>query len=159
MKNKHNERRLQSQEEAADLGEGELPAEDEDTVALDEAPAAAEDDDGCEDEFSTERKRYDFKIDGRRYYIRELNGLGRDNYLNSMRDRTKYVDGKPAGVRDFKGLTADLLKLCMLEADTKRLVSVNFIQSLPSSLQTKLFNKARDLSGLGKEAEEEAKND
>lgn len=95
----------------------------------------------------------------KKYILRELSGEVRDKYLASMADRMKYDDkGKPSGVKNFHGLQASLLSLCLINEEGKT-VSVMDLQKFPASVQSALFEKANELSALNKEGQEEAKNE
>lgn len=118
-----------------------------------------------DDNFVLERREYRFTLEDpethekKKYMIREANGLGRDAYLQCVNNRSRFVDGRPAGLKDVKGLYADLLTKTMIDLETGELVTERFVQALPSSVQTTLFNKSKNLSGLGDEDAEKVKND
>jgi hypothetical protein len=106
-------------------------------------------------------KEWSFKIDGRSHLIRELDGDDRAKYLDSVSSRVKINNqGKPIGMTTFKGLETGLLKLCLYEDDA--LVPEKTMAKWPSSLLSRLFDVASDLSGLNEAAkkrlQEEAKN-
>jgi len=114
------------------------------------------------EEYSLTLKERSFKIDGRVHVIRELDGTERGKYLNSVSSRVKSnTQGKPVGMTTFDGLETSLLKLCLYEGDT--LVPEKTMSKWPSSLLSKLFDVASDLSGLNeaakKKLQEDAKND
>jgi hypothetical protein len=109
-------------------------------------------------EYSDEFKSLPIKISGRDYTLKEIDGTQRDAYLNDMASRMKFEDGKPAGIKNFTGLQSKLLSMCLFDPDGKP-VPQAVINKWPSSLQAALFDEARKLSGLDKEAGEEAKND
>src|SRR5690606_1747028 len=96
----------------------------------------------------------------RSYTVRELSGKERDEYLTetSKRFRTDQ-SGKAIGVRDFDGLQSSLLVRCMTDDETNKLVTVNFLAGLPARIQEDLYERARKISKLNKEAKAEAKND
>lgn len=94
----------------------------------------------------------------KRYILRELTGDERDSWLQEMSARTgKHPDGSPK-VKNFKGLQASLLKFCLLTEEREK-VGVEKIQKWPARVQSKLFEKAQELSGLDQGAEDEAGND
>lgn len=119
--------------------------------------------------FDTERKTWKFHLmlpnesgvkEKTPFMLREMNGLGRDAYLTAISNRAKYVKGQAQGVKDFKGIHADLLTRTMVDLRTNRLVTEEFLnQHVPSSVDAKLFKKAKELCGLGDEEEEKEKND
>lgn len=113
--------------------------------------------------FELELKEQQVELDGDLFTIFELTGKQRDEYLNSVSQRVNYVNGKAAGMKNLTGLQSSLIALC-LKDEAGKSVKETDIQQYPSSVQTKLFEIAQELSGLGKEedpekAEEEAKND
>lgn len=92
--------------------------------------------------------------------MRELDGRQRDAYLNSLARRMKT--GKGGQVRDFSGLYANLISRCLIDRETREpRFKEDQIQAFPSSVQSALFKKAQEISGLGDDdaAEAEAKND
>lgn len=97
------------------------------------------------------------------YVLVELDGTQRDAYLNAVAARMKTdATGKPAGVKNFTGLQADLLSrsLYTTEADgSRKQVDVKTIQAWPARVQAALHKKAKALSALDDEADEKAGND
>jgi hypothetical protein len=96
------------------------------------------------------------------YLLTELDGRERDNYLNGLSKRvTSGVNGKTK-VSNFDGLQAALLVVCMREqlADGQtRKLKPEEVQAWPARVQTLLFEKAKAMSGLDDDAEDDAKND
>jgi hypothetical protein len=93
------------------------------------------------------------------FLMKDLTGTDRDAYLNKIAGKVKMdSDGKPTGVKDFTGLHADLLALCMFDESGAK-VDKKIIQEWPSTLQMDLFEEAQKLCGLDKKADETAKND
>ena len=70
-------------------------------------------------------------------------------------------DGKAAGIKTFNGFQADLLTASLYDSNGDP-ATADFIESLPSSTQQNLFNRAQELSGVEtneeKDNEKEAKN-
>ena len=101
-------------------------------------------------------------VDGedRKYELRELLGRERDNFLNLLGEQTKYIDGKPAGLKDYRGMHATLLTQCLFDEKGK-VVKKEFVQGLPARITTALFNAAQEMSALSnvEAAEAAAKND
>ena len=94
------------------------------------------------------------------YTLRELTGDQRDVYLDSMKDRFKLsASGEVSAVTNFKGLHNSLLKLCLIDDETGKVVSEEELKKLPSTTTTALFDAATKLSALDKDAKKEAKND
>lgn len=88
------------------------------------------------------------------YYLKELTGSERNNFLTSQAKRAK---GKDKDVKDFTGACSELLTLCLYDPQN-RLVPAKEIDSWPSEMQMDLFLKAITLSGLDKKGEDDAKN-
>lgn len=114
------------------------------------------------EDYSLELKEHQLKINGKLHTIRELDGVDRAKYLNSVSSRVKVNNqGKPVGMTTFDGLETSLLKLCLYDGD--ELVSEKVMARWPASLLSKFFDIASDLSGLNEAAkkrmQEEAKND
>jgi len=110
-------------------------------------------------ELSLDRNELPVKLSGKtgtkNYVLREMDGNQRDAYLSEMQKHMELQDGKVI-VTNYKGLHAMLLSLCLYEKD--ELVPVDVIQSLPSTAQGKLFEKAQILNGLNLN-EAQVKND
>lgn len=95
------------------------------------------------------------------YVLRELDGKGRDLYMDDVAPRMKYEKGQPAGIKSMAGMKSKLISLSLHVKATGAKVSEDVVQNWPSSVQEALFKKAQELSGLGDEskaAQEAAKN-
>ena len=95
----------------------------------------------------------------RTLFLLELDGLARDKYLNSLK---RAMTADEERIKSFIGLQSNLLKRCLYEETGEgelELLSEEEIQSFPSGTQSALFDAARKLSGLDKEAEDTAGND
>lgn len=95
------------------------------------------------------------------YTIKELDGIQKGKYLNSMGSRVILNDqAKVVGFKDYGGLESSLLCLCLYDGEI--LVDKKTIESWPSTVLTSLFEIAQELSGLNedskKKLEDEAKN-
>lgn len=89
--------------------------------------------------------------------LREMTGAERDQWLNGMAGRMRVdAQGNPVGVAKFDGLQADLIALCLYQADTR--VPKSQIVGYPASVQTELFKICQEINSLGDKAREEAKN-
>lgn len=99
------------------------------------------------------------RIDGKIYAVKEMTGAQRDRWLTQMGNRMKTdADGKPTGIREFDGVQAGLISLCLYDGDVP--VPVNVIQSWPAKAQNQLFKLCQEVNGLGDEQNvEAAKND
>lgn len=108
----------------------------------------------------------------RGYVLQELDGSGRDAYMNDTAGRMRIgPDGRPQGIKNFNGLQASLIHRSLFEAELEeqgdeiiiksigKQVDIKVISSWPSGTQQELFDAAQQLSGLGKNAQQEAKND
>lgn len=98
------------------------------------------------------------KIGDEDYVLVELNGLERDTYLNDVGGRMRTgPDGKPTGVKNFKGMQAALLTASLKKVipDGKRqVVTANTIQGWRAKVISKLFDLAKELSDIGNETPE-----
>lgn len=113
-------------------------------------------------EFSLTLKTQEVTIDDKTYTIKELDGLQKGKYLNSMGSRIVLNDlGKVVGFKDYAGMETTLLALCLFN-DANILVDSKTMQAWPSSVLGGLFDIAQEVSGLNekgkKQIEEEAKN-
>ena len=88
------------------------------------------------------------------YTLRKLTGDGLSDYLN--RQRVK-VDAKHGNLKEFSGLFSDLLSRCLFDPKGD-LVPAKVINSWPSDMGMDIYKRALKLNGMGKNAEEEAKN-
>lgn len=99
-------------------------------------------------------------VDGspKSFVLRELNGRGRDEYLNEMGGRMKFnAEGKTEGLSDYRNLMSGLLSQCLYDEENK-LVDEKTLQEYPASVLSDLFDAAQELSALDKGAAKEAKN-
>lgn len=106
--------------------------------------------------FSTKRKSQIIPIEGedgveRNYMLVELNGTGRDAYLNTLNKRIR-IEGKEqtTHIREFTGMCSDLLSMCLLGPDSRPVPAAE-INDWPASMQMELFKMAQEMSGLDKE--------
>ena len=93
------------------------------------------------------------------YILREMDGTSRDQYLSFVGGR---MSGDEAGkISNFEGIQANLLHACIFKVvgDKETRVPIGTIQKFPSRIVTALFDKAKEISGMDDEAEEEAGND
>lgn len=105
-------------------------------------------------------QRVPVTIDGNDYTIVELTGEERDNFLNLLAGRTKFDSkGNPSGIKDSKGIQANLISKGLIDNETNKKVSLLVIQGWSASTQMKLFKRIHSLSGLGEDAKEKAKNE
>ena len=104
------------------------------------------------------------------YVMKELMGGGRSKYFNEMSARMKFnKEGEPTGITNYDGLDASLLCKVMFPAkldDENTILSVEekpvpkaVVDTWPSRIIESLLERAKRLSGLGKKAEEDSKND
>ena len=109
--------------------------------------------------FELKLKQQDVELSKEKYTIFELTGRQRDEYLNNVSQRVKYVNGVATGMSNLTGLQSSLLAMCLKDEDGK-LVKESVIQDFPGSVQSQLFTIAQKLSGLDQaEKIEEVKND
>ena len=96
------------------------------------------------------------------YILREMDGAARDSYLSFIGKRMKSNEAGDATVTNFDGLQANMLHSCLfrINDDGKEVrVPTGTIQKFPSRVIGALFEKAKAISGMDDEAEEEAGND
>ena len=108
--------------------------------------------------FELERQTLPVTIGGEEYMLFELDGKGRDKYLNNVGGRVRTdKEGKPAGVKNFDGLEASLIAASLKRKENGEWVDVPAatIQSWPARVVSGLFKAAKELSALGEEEGEE----
>jgi hypothetical protein len=91
--------------------------------------------------------------------MREMLGPGRAKYLNKVQARIKIAGGQAAGMTTFEGMNADLLEMCLFDAETQQPVKRAEIETWPAGMQEQMFKQAQRLNALNKQAVEDAKND
>jgi hypothetical protein len=111
--------------------------------------------------FSLKRKSLVIVLEGEsgeeRVTMRDLSGAQRNKWLTSMGDRIKFgPNGKPQGFKTFDGLHSSLLTMCLSRDGVP--IAREEIEEWPAEVQSKLFDKARELSGLDSEAAEDLGN-
>jgi len=97
----------------------------------------------------------------KRYVLKELTGDQRAEYNDSFDITVKTVDGKPQAVagENFKLLSGkDFLALCLYDEEDK-LVPPETIGKFPATVVDSLHKEALELSGMDKEALDNAKNE
>lgn len=94
-----------------------------------------------------------------RYYVKEMSGAQRDEYLNKTAQKSRLDDkGDVVGLKDYKGLYSNLLSFCLYDADGK-LVGESKIQEWPDAAQKALYEMANELNGMSKTASEGQEGD
>lgn len=79
--------------------------------------------------------------------LREMTASDRDEYLTELRKRVQVgKDGEATGVRDFKGLQADLVHACLFRSGER--VPKDEIQGWPASAVTSIYQAAQQLNKL-----------
>ena len=111
-------------------------------------------------EISLTLKERKINIGGVLHTVKEMTGTKRDKWMKDMSDRMKTdATGKAVGVKNFDGLHASLIALCLFDADDKP-VPEKSIKEWPASAQTAVFEVCQEINGLGGDENEEAvKND
>jgi hypothetical protein len=90
---------------------------------------------------------------GRDYVLMELDGAGRDAYLDEMGKRSKVQGGQVVGLTNFKGLQAFLLAMCLRQVapdGTYQPIKSDTIQRWPSPTVNGLYQAAMEMNGLNK---------
>jgi len=109
--------------------------------------------------FSTNRQEVPIVIDEKKYILRELTSEDKDKYLTSMGGKMLFnKEGDVTSITDYTDLHANLVALTLFD-ENGVLVSLDAIHKYPSRMVTALYEKAQEISGLGKEAKEKAKKD
>ncbi len=97
-------------------------------------------------------------IENKKYILREASGAAACSYRNAMIECTQLgPDGKPTKLKGIANVEPLLVSLCLFDDKNKR-VPVATIQSWPSRIQKTLFDKAKEISELGEEEEEDIKS-
>lgn len=114
--------------------------------------------------FSLEREEIPVRVGDVDYVLIELDGKERDRYLQDVGKRIRTNrEGNAAGVKNFDGMQAFLVSLSLKKeagGGDREDVPVTTIQKWPAKVVSALFDKARELSALGKEeGEDEEGND
>lgn len=106
--------------------------------------------------FTTKTKTVPVELNGEVYSLVEMTGLLRDEYLDTTKDRFKFNnEGKAAGISSFSGMQAELI-VRTLKDGKGNFVSVDFVQSLPCTVTSALFDAAQELNNLGSKDEGKA---
>jgi hypothetical protein len=93
------------------------------------------------------------------YSLNEMTGVQRDEYLNDTASRMKFdPKGQAQGVKDFKGMQAKLISLCLTKGSGGAAVTVETINGWPATVVSALFKEAQKINALEAEKEEPAKN-
>ncbi len=94
------------------------------------------------------------------YYLKELIGLERDDYMSEMGDKVRYSKkGEFLGMKSFDGLNSSLLCRTLYYTETNETVGETTLQNMPAQVLAEMFEISQAMSGLKKEAEEEAGED
>jgi len=97
------------------------------------------------------------------YELREMRAADRDTYLDTVSDRLRLdANGKPAGIKKFDGMQADLVSRCLFSKADGKPVKRDIIQGWPSSVVQGLYSEAQKLNKLNVDEEKvvgEAKKD
>lgn len=95
------------------------------------------------------------------YYLHELSGAGRREYLALLRECSEVVptgDGKVTTIiRDISKLSLKLVTLSLYTEEGKP-VGAEFVERLPAETISGLDDLIKDLSGLTAKSREEIKN-
>lgn len=90
--------------------------------------------------------------------MREMVASARDSYLDRLSSRMRYDnDGKPAGIKKFEGMQAELLASCLFRKEGGKAVTSADIQGWPASVVSDLFKAAQELNHLNERVAEAPK--
>src|SRR5262245_53402741 len=82
------------------------------------------------------------------YELRELSGDARDEYVQDTGNRVRFgADGKPAGLKDFKGMQAKLISMSLFDAQGKN-VPAKEINNWPATIVSALYKECQKISAL-----------
>lgn len=87
-------------------------------------------------------------IGGEEYILREISGDAAVRYDNARIACTVYEDGKMVRMVGLADLEPMLVSLCLFMRDGKTHVSETTIRSWPSRVQSALYARAREVSGM-----------
>lgn len=100
-----------------------------------------------------------------KFTLVEMDGAQRDEYLNDSAARMEIVPGETddkgnprTRIKDYKGLHAKLLTICMV-SELGKPPTLAEVQSWPAAVQSQLYKEAQKLNRLDEKKEEEAKKD
>jgi len=114
--------------------------------------------------FKTKRQEIPVEMEGEdgeieKYILREMGGKMRATYVEGLASNLRFgPKGNAIGLKSFKGLESNLLKLTLFNPEDKA-VTVEEIDELPSSVVEALFSESQTLNGLDKQGIDDAKND
>lgn len=96
------------------------------------------------------------------YTIKEMSGSQKEEYLNSLRQKSRVADNGDIIVENYKGMFTDLLCCCMYNEEDE-LVQRGELTNMPARVLTDLSQIAKQLNGLtlqdAQRMMDEAKND
>lgn len=106
--------------------------------------------------FTIKLKEKPVLIDDQPFTLKELTGSQRDIYLNENAGRLRIdpTTGQTKGFKDYKGIHTDLLSKCMYDPEGKVVTKV-FLNELPASVVTGLFQLANELNKLDEDPDSE----
>jgi hypothetical protein len=97
------------------------------------------------------------------YFLVELSGPDRDRFVNALSSRRKITrKGIDLGIRDHEGIMAEFIHYGFYYNDKGKpgsRVPIAMIKKWHSRVQSTLFNKLQEISGMGDDAEDVVKND
>ncbi len=107
-------------------------------------------------EFELEMDEFPIKLKSKEtgqwdeYVLVELDGKLRDKYLNNLGGRIRTGPQGSSTLRNFEGLQSNLITRCLwkIVGADREAVDEPTIQSWPARVQTKLYDKCREMSGL-----------
>ena len=95
-----------------------------------------------------------------KYYLKELTGSERDDYMTAMGDKVRYnKKGEFLGMKSFEGLNSSLLCRTLFYTESDEEVGVTTLQNMPAQVLAELFEISQVMSGLKREATDEAGED
>jgi hypothetical protein len=83
--------------------------------------------------------------------IVEMDGVQKGEWKNRVRGRVKFEKGIALGIGDWKGFESTLIKECLFDTETRKLVEAKVIDKFPSEVLTDLWLECHRINGFDKE--------
>jgi hypothetical protein len=89
-----------------------------------------------------------FRFGGKSYLLREASEAAIIKWRSTLFHDAKFVDGKPTNLEELAPMNSLLVSLCTFEAETGKPVSVETVRAWSARLVSRLYETARNISGL-----------
>lgn len=104
---------------------------------------------------SLEPKVVPVRIGGAKYTLREASGDAAVRWRNAILKTTRITDGKPSGIDGMADTEPLLVSLCLFDEGGKN-VPITTVRGWPQRVQSALFAKVKEISGLNPEEDTRA---